>query len=843
MLKLTAAAIAAMAALVVAHRVVSHPPPDAGRSLLTTPSPAPDLGRVPVAFVPNLGQWRHPARYVARIGAMTVFLEGDGFRFTLVERASAPDAPARGVAVRMGFIDAKPPNLVAGEPLPGRHHYFLGNDPTRWRSDVPLYRQVRYAGVKPGVDIVAREHEGHFEYDLLLQQGAELGSVEMSVDGVERLSLDRDGALVLDTVVGPLRMPAPRSWETDADDDRHAVCVSYVLRGERRFGFAAPTRHADRALVVDPGIVWSTYLGGASMEAANAIVLHPTGETTVAGDTRSPTFPTTLGAFDVTYAGGAAPLDGDAFVTKLSWDGARLEYSTFLGGFGQDRILGLALDPQGGAMVTGTTTSLDYPVTPGAYDTSHNGAADAFVTQLSPNGSWLGYSTFVGGGDIDEAHGIAVAANGAATIVGSTRSPGFPTTAGAFDPTPNGVSDAFVARLDVTGARLEYSTVLGGRIDDFAWAVTLDSQGGAAVAGQTSSADFPTTPGAFDRNFRLVTDAFVARLTPDGSRLVYSTLLGGWFPDAAAAIAIDAAGAVTVGGGTDSPDFPVTQNAFDPTHNGGTDAFVTKLNPAGSSLVYSTFLGGASDDWVRGLALDARDACTVVGSTLSGGFPTTPGAFNRTNSGWAGFITCLSPSGVDIVYSTFVGPNGNRAHAVAIDALGTASVTGIAGAGFPTTPGAYDRTHNGGDDVFVARLDLLPTGVTAFGRSSAGCAGPLAIGVASMPRVGNVGFGLTCGSAAPNAAGQLALAGAGLASPVIVLRTEVWVDPGPWFVPIPARSNQLGACDVAVPIPLVAALRGTQLYAQFFWAGPAAPWPCPRYGLSASAALEITIQP
>ncbi len=781
--------------------------------------------------------------------------------------ADKKEHAARGVAVRMTFAGASTPTLVAEERLPGRHNYFLGNEPTRWRSDVPLYASVRYREVQPGVDVRAREHDRHFEYDLLLAPGADLDPVEIAVEGIERMRVEGD-ALVMETQLGPVRMPAPLSWEEGPSGKKSLIPCRYVLRGDNvpggvcRFGFEAPGRQPGWALVVDPGLVWSTFLGGgAGGEFVSTLALDAQGAATLAGNTSSSDFPTTPGAFDRTH-NGSTPFDDDAFVTRLSPSGSSLVYSTFLGGPGWDQANAVALDAAGEATVAGDTASTSFPTTAGAFDTSYNGGVgvnggDAFVTRLSPTGSSLVYSTFLGGTGRDVANAIALDAAGAATVAGETESAAFPTTPGAFDASFNGgLNDAFVTRLSPTGSSLVYSTFLGGTGRDTGRALALDTQGATTVAGDTTSTDFPTTLGAFDTSFNGAFDGFVARVAPTGSSLVYSTLLGGTGGDTAWALAVDAQGTATVAGATSSTDFPTTSGAFDTSFNGGNyDAFVTRLSPTGSSLVYSTFLGGGggSGDEARALALDVRGAVTVAGTTASTDFPTTPGAFGTSNNGGPynldAFVTQLSPTGSNLVYSTFLGGAGvDAGRALTLDAQGAATVAGLtSSADFPTTPGAFDTSFNGSStndlDAFVTRLDMLPTGVAAFGRSSPGCTGPLAISVTSMPRVGNAGFALTCGNAPPNTSGLLALTGNSFASPVVVLGAEIWVDPTLVFIQLPATSNNVGASEMNLPIPNGRWLRGTRLFAQFFWAGPTSPPPCPPQGLSASHALEFTIQP
>lgn len=396
------------------------------------------LGRLPNAFVPNLGQWEHPARYVARVGRMTMFLDAKGWWFTLVEGNAAQtqcdaSAPALGVAVRMTFVGAGTADLVAEEPLPGRHNYFLGNDASKWRSDVPLYSAVRYREVHPGVDVRAREQDGHFEYDLLLQPGADLDPIEIGVEGIERMYVDHEGTLVMETRLGPVRMPAPLTWEEGPSGEKSPVACRYVLRGDNRFGFVAPGRRPGWSMVVDPGLVWSTFLGGSGGDESKTLALDSSGRVTIGGVTGSTNFPTTLGAWSTTLISNG---QADIFITRLTPAGDALDYSTFVGGAGADWVMSLAVDAQGSTTLAGSTSSVNFPTTLTAYDTTFNGGTspvDGFVTRLAPSGASLAFSTFLGGSaDADAVRALAVDAQGATTVCGDTWSNDFPTTPGAF---------------------------------------------------------------------------------------------------------------------------------------------------------------------------------------------------------------------------------------------------------------------------------------------------------------------------------------------------------------------------------------------------------------------------
>ena len=473
----------------------------------------------------------------------------------------------------------------------------------------------------------------------------------------------------------------------------------------------------EHELIIDPGIEYSTFLGGASHELAGGIRVDAGGNAYVVGTTQSPNFPTRPGSFRRT---GAAGNFGDVFVTKLNAAGTALVYSTFLGGGNFDFGRGIAIDSAGNAYVTGQTKSSNFPTTGGAFDRTFNvdtcprcgvDQYDAFVTKLNASGSALVYSTFLGGFDIDDGLGIAVDAAGNAYVTGETGSQNFPTTSAAFDRTRNGAFDAFVTKLNAAGSALVYSTYLGATNVEFGSRIAVDAGGSAYVVGSTSSSDFPTTAGAFDTTANGAFDVFVTKLNAAGSALAYSTYLGGQGFDSGGGIVLDSAGNAYVTGGTGSIDFPTTPGAFDPLPDDSA-AFVAKLNAAGSALVFSTALGGTASEGANGIVLDAAGNTWVTGITSSTDFPVTIGAFDQTFNGVAdAFVTALSPDGSALVYSTYLGGTQSEGgDDLAIDAGGDVYVAGHTySIDFPTTAGAFDIVFNGDlmifwGDAFITKL-------------------------------------------------------------------------------------------------------------------------------------------
>jgi uncharacterized protein (TIGR02597 family) len=399
-----------------------------------------------------------------------------------------------------------------------------------------------------------------------------------------------------------------------------------------------------------------------------------------------------------------------------------LGFSTALGGGGDEQGSAIAMDAAGSVYVTGFTESLDYPTTVGALDGGISGVLDAFVTKLTPSGGAVVYSTYLGGSGEEQGFSIAVDSAGQAYVTGFTDSNDFPTTSGAFDRTFGGLMDAFVAKLNANGSALLYSTFLGGSEFEIGLGIALDAQRHAYVTGETDSSNFPKTTGALDATLGGSSDAFVTKLSTNGSALVYSTYLGGALTNAAGsarecgcAIAVHGSNAF-VAGFTDAVDFPATPGAFDSTLSGATDAFVAQLNSAGNALVYATHLGGshslftggiAGADYASAIAVDNDGNAYLAGETYCTNFPTTVGAHQTSPRGVIdGFVTKLGANGLP-AYSTLLGGTADeKAYAVVVDEEGNAHVTGkTTSINFPVTSDAFQDTLGGNADAFVATLD------------------------------------------------------------------------------------------------------------------------------------------
>ena len=654
-----------------------------------------------LAFAPNAGQLDRRVRYTAQAGGgARVYLTRSAVTLVLAKGK-------RELALRLAFLGAnKRPAITGAGRSPGRVSYLIGNDPSRWQQNLPTYAEVVYRGLWPGVDLAVRGRGGQLKYEFRLAPGADPARIRLRYRGQQRLSLDRDGALRIETALGLLRDGRPVAYQLFGDR-RVAVASRFALGEGGAYGFALGAYDPRFPLVIDPGLVYSTFLGGISWDYGYGIAVDKVGSAYVTGRTDSRDFPTTAGAFDRTLAG-----DIDVFVTKLNPAGSSLVYATFLGGGDSDYDGQMAIDDVGSAYLTGSTSSTDFPTTVGAFDRSNNDGGfwrDAFVTKLTANGVALVYSTYLGGDSVDDSVGIAVDGTGSAYVTGDTGSANFPTTAGAFDTTGEG--DAFVTKLNASGSALTYSTYLGGsNLYESGLGIAVDRAGSAYVTGWTESTDFPTTDGAFDRRLSGSGDSFVTKLDAAGSAVAYSTYLGGASSDGGLSIAVDGSRSAYVTGRTESTDFPTTSGVFDTSQNGNGDAFVTKLNAAGSALAYSTYLGGTSGERGEGIAVDGSGNAYVTGRTGSAEYPTTAGALDRHLGGSGGdaFVTKLGAAGSALAYSTYLGGRSrSEGSGIAVDGAGSAYVTGLALPKFPTTAGAFDRSQNGDGDAFVTKLDLI----------------------------------------------------------------------------------------------------------------------------------------
>ena len=667
-------------------------PPDLRRDLARIKE---SYAKIPLSFEANHGQAHKDVRFTSRGGGYSLALAPT--KFTLAVASSASTTVLQATLLG-GNTAAK---LTGVEPLITKTNYLIGRDPRNWKTNIPNYAKVEYSGVYPGVDLVFYGNQKLLEYDFIVSPGTDPRVIALGFEGIKNLRVDAKGDLILRTDAGEIRQSKPVVYQ-QIDGARQNVAASYLINNNKQIAFQIANYDRTKPLVIDPTIAFSTYLGGSGGDSGTGIVVDPSGNAYITGNTASTNFPVTPGAFQTEIAALPEP---DAFVTKMNATGTALIYSTYFGGGTRDSGTDIAVDAAGNAYITGLTDSGDLPVTPGAFRTTIVGGDEfnAFAMKLNATGSALIYSTYLG--PIVGA-GIAIDSAGNAFIVGQATG-NYPTTPGAFQTVFGGGSDAFVTKLNATGTALIYSTFVGGSGLDSAEDIAIDSAGNAYVTGN-AQAGFPVTPGAFQTVSSGVSDAMVAKLNSTGTALVYSTFLGGGGNDGGSGIAINTDGNAYVTGFTDSSNFPVTPGAFQSMKGMGLDAFVTELSTTGNALAYSTYLGGDGTEFGNDVTLDTAGNASVVGLTGSTNFPTTIDAIQSAYGGNIdAFITRLNPAGTGLVFSTYLGgANGDNGISVFVDAAGSIYLTGSTGsANFPTTHDAFQTLFGGGSsDAFVTKI-------------------------------------------------------------------------------------------------------------------------------------------
>jgi hypothetical protein len=672
------------------------------------------FGRMPLAFEPNVGQTHGAVDFLARRPGYTLFL-------TPAEAVFAFATPGDGTVLRLRLDGARADAPAAGEAeLAGKVNYFIGSDPAAWRTDVPTWGRVRYTEIYRGVDLVWYGNGRELEFDLVVAPGADPSAIRLAFDGVARARLAQTGDLVLEVGGREVRQTRPVIWQQTAAG-RREVEGGYVLDGGAAVRFDVGAYDRTLPLVIDPVLVYGTFLGGTGLDKIEDVAVNAAGNLFATGETGSPNFPTDGGVVINAPKGGR-----DVFVTKLNPGGTDTEYSTYVGGSSVDRAFGIALDPNNNrAWVTGSTQSTNFPVV-NAFQSSLSVSPppqnrDGFVLKLNANGNALLLSSYFGGPEEDSGVAIAVNASGDAYMVGDLdndrASLGFVPPAGGLQPDLGGGRDGFVLKINGNNT-LNYFTYLGGSFFDEVLNVAVDGDGNAYLTGVTESSDFLTLNGdasfaTFDAVGSGPSDGFVVKLGPAGNDLVYGSFLGGSQDEDGHGIALDADRNAYVTGFTASDDFPTAGTPFQAALNGDPiltmDAYVTKVNAAGDALVYSTYLGGAANEVGFEVAVDPCGRAFVVGTTGSVDFPTA-NSFDSHGGGDDAFVTGVGLTGSGLTFSTFLGgPNNEEGNGIAVSGCaGSVYAGGAAGNLFDeTVAGSFDVSYNGGtSDAFAVRIDV-----------------------------------------------------------------------------------------------------------------------------------------
>ncbi|HEY0603437.1 MAG TPA: SBBP repeat-containing protein [Herpetosiphonaceae bacterium] len=656
---------------------------------------------LPLSFVPNRGQTDPGVRYVAHgLGGMLFFAPREvvlSLPVAALDRASNHKALDPAV-LRLSFLGANArPTITASARQAGVVNYVLGTDAAQWQKNLPTYGSLLYRQLYPGVDLRYDGLDGQLKGTYIVAPHAEPSAIRWRYDGATSVKLAADGSLqITQTTAGAtirLSEAAPIAWQEIAGAQR-PVAVRYGIAADRSIRFVVGAYDRSQPLIIDPTLAYSTFLGGSSNDFAYDIAVDGSGSMYVAGETASLNFPT-ASPLQGTKAGGI-----DAFITKLNSSGA-LVYSTYLGGSATDRAYGVAVDGSGNAYLAGSTGSTNFP-TVNAAQSGNAGLTDAFIAKLNSTGSALLYSTYLGGGNDDYGNDIAVL-SGRAYVVGDTTSIDLPTFDGFQMAFGGGSTDAFVVKLDVPGSAFTYLSYLGGNDLDQGKAIAVDSQGRATVTGKTASLNFPTL-NPFQASIGGGIDAFLTQLDATGAALSYSSYLGGSNSDEGNGVTLDSLDDAYLTGSTSSANFP-TVNPFQSTYAGGIDAILAKVTNSGATVVYSTYLGGSNVDVGQDIAVGEGGSAHVTGYTRSTNYPTVSPLQATLGGNDDVFVSSLNGFGSALTFSSYLGGSSQDwGYGIAVDSSSTLYIAGYTfSSNFPTA-NPVQPTRAGFADALVAKI-------------------------------------------------------------------------------------------------------------------------------------------
>ncbi|AXC16050.1 Cell surface protein (plasmid) [Acidisarcina polymorpha] len=747
-------------------------------------------GKLPLSFEANQGQSDPQVKFLSRGQGYSLFLTDTSAVLSLSKgipsqpktsamagnAAHQRPAKIKTDVVRMELAGAARGMQVSGaDPLPGKANYLLGKDSSQWHSNVPTYAKVKYSNVYPGIDLVYYGNQRQLEYDFVVAPNADPNQARLHFAGAGKLKLNSGGDLEIIVEDGEIAFHKPVIYQMK-DGERQPVEGSFQLMAKNSVGFRLASYDHSRELVVDPILAYSTYLGGTgnpnlAYDSVAGVGVDAAGNAYIAGYTISTDFPVTTGAISSNPDHHSSAPRG--YVTEFDPTLSTLVYSTYFGGDqthpggGDTYPAALFVDGSGAVYLTGMTYNSHFPATRGPFGVI-NSQENAFVTKLAPGGSALVYS-FLIASSLPGPTAITVDRYGSAYLTGGVNAfydpqanGTYPTPPGAYQASSTATVDtgyAFVTKINPEGTAFDYSTYLGGpSIPDIlpppettGLAIAVNDAGEAYVAGRTGFVSFPTTPGAFQSVNKTTatsggSNGFIAKLNAAGSGLIYSTYLGGassagpYYGDEITSIALDHEGEAYVAGQASSLDFPTTAGAYQRDTSGPQfyAGFISKMNPTGTALVYSTYLGGTTiqdvapqqGTTIAGLAIDESKHVFITGATSSNNFPVTPDAFQRTTNVLPGswdannaFFAELNATGSSLLYSTYLGghpppqdvPSGDAAAGIALDGSGHAFIVGLASSvDFPVTSKAHQQENNAGETLhyagqvndFVTRFDL-----------------------------------------------------------------------------------------------------------------------------------------
>ncbi len=680
------------------------------------------LTSMPFSFTQNNGQWDEQVKFRANAGGATMWFASDGayYQFTRTIRSEDSDpfedvtlSLSKGhrpdsietMMIKANFVGANQnPQMVGVDMIDYKCNYFIGNDQLKWATDVPNFTAVMYEQIYDGIDLKYYGNGTHMEYDYIVEPGADFSQIKIQYEGAESIAVNDNGELVVTTMWGEVVEQRPIIYQIE-NSIRVPIDGSYKLSGASSFSFELADYNTSLPLIIDPVLEYSTYLGGSRNDRGLSTVVDNFGSSYITGYTSSPDFPI-VNPYNETYQNGYR----DIFVSKLNPTGNGLIFSTFIGGNGYDNAYSIDVDRFGATYITGMTSSSDFP-TINALSDSANSVVDAFVTKLNSTGDSLVYSTYLGGSNQDVGACIITDDSGGVYITGRTSSIDFPLHKPLFGTFMGGENDAFVTKLSPTGSYLNYSTYIGGSGIDYSNGIAVDGSGNAYIVGFTNSQDLPTY-NAFQESQSGAGDIFVAKLSNTGDSLAYCTYLGGEYYDIGYDICVDSSGSAYIVGFTASDNYPVYNPYQENLDNYGGNIVITKINTSGTSLEYSTYIGGSNADYVSAIEVDNLGCAYITGLTTSFDFPVVNAINNTMNGSSAIYITKFNEIGDNLEFSTFFGgTSSDHSQDIDIDVNGNIYITGwTTSDDFPVI-NPFDSTYKIGEHAFISKFSFVSTDI------------------------------------------------------------------------------------------------------------------------------------
>lgn len=673
----------------------------------------------PLIFTSNDGQWDEQVHFRATVNDATMWFVDDGFYYQIVRDVSGEVEPSNRfdkkdsqleyLMVRAALIGANESAEVVGErPLDHTANYFLGSDPSRWRTNVTSYEAIVYQDIYPGIDLKYYNNGSGMEYDFILSAGADPSRIRVSYEGAESIAINDQGELEIATAWGKITQSCPVIYQQDGTG-RYGLEGRYELLSDNVIGFALADGHdPDLALVIDPVILMSSYLGGTYTQTAYDNAIDSDGNVVIAGQTRSVDFPV-VDPLQGTCAGQI-----DVFITKIDPAAGEIIYSTYFGGAGDEEAPRMTLDAQDNIYAVFRTNSTDAP-TVHPFQASLDGDRDAFVMKLNAAGDELLVGTYLGGRFVEYPWSIAVDNSEMIYVCGETDSDDFPLENAYADELAGGVADGFVTKLNASGDALVYSTYLGGSggvgqsfADDVLYGIIVNDAGEAYVAGATYSPDYPSVNALYPCKIEKEgpVDAVITKFSAAGNTLLFSTFFGGTEDECIRGMTFDAEGNLVLVGFTESDDFP-TLNAYQTERCPGADlgaaaVFVSSITGDGDALLFSTYFGGCDEDFGEAVAIGPDGSIFITGNTLSEDFPIVDPIYGTLSTPTDAFIAKLTPDASDVEYSTYFGGNDSEeAKAIAVDENGWAHITGITRSSDLPLVDPFQSTSTPNNDAFV----------------------------------------------------------------------------------------------------------------------------------------------